>query len=60
MFFKVLAAIVAADTFRSRREAQEREAWIRAWQRAVATAPRPEGVRLPHGVAWSEPPERPC
>ncbi len=60
MFFKVLAAIVAADAFRSRREAQEREAWIRAWQRAVAAAPPPDGVRLPPGVAWPEAPERPC
>lgn len=60
MFFKVLAAIVAADAFRSHREEQEREAWVRAWQCAMATAPPPEGTRVPPGVAWPEAPERPC
>lgn len=52
MFFKVLAAIVAADAFRSQREEQEREAWVRAWQRAMAATPPPPGVELPPGVAW--------
>src|SRR5438477_561951 len=47
MFFKVLAAIVAADAFRSHREEQEREAWVAAWQRAVATVPPPPAAPSP-------------
>ena len=60
MFFKMLAAVVAADAFRSHREEQEREAWVRAWQRAMAAAPPPQGVELPPDLAWPEAPERPC
>lgn len=59
MFFKVLAAIVAADAFRSHREEQEREAWVRAWQRAMAAAPAPPGVELPPGAVWPAPSEHP-
>lgn len=59
MFFKVLAAIVAAHAFRSQREEQEREAWVKAWQRAMAESPPPPGVKLPPGVAWPDAPERP-
>ena len=60
MFFKVITAIVAADAFRSHREEQEREAWVKAWQRAMAETPPPPGLNLPPGVAWPDAPERPC
>lgn len=60
MFFKVLAAIVAADAFRSQREEQEREAWVQAWQRAMASMPPPPGVHIPPGATWLQAPERPC
>jgi len=61
MFFKVLGAIVAADAFRSHREEQEREAWVAAWQRAVATVPPPPAAPSPqaHGAPLLDAPERP-
>jgi hypothetical protein len=57
VFFQLLAAIIAGEAIRSHREEQEREAWVKAWERAMTAAPA-RGSQLPPAW-WAKAPERP-